>query len=395
MDLSKELSQQWFTIKEFMASKKYSSAVKESGTLLEDVLRALILQYARQLPFKQRSSLNKLEEDLGKGTKGIESFELGPLIQILMSKDVNFSNAVSHILRKDTQILKTINWGYLKDLRNRYVHNVGDATRAEAQCFVSSLEIILSFFDIDILDYSSLLNELDNLKKENKLLKAEKGFIEEFHGLVPFYERYAEIASEMDYRDTCYFAEHDPFYLSIPKMKQIYENVHFRKSSVNKTRIVINLSNRHPIPWLLLYRFVHDYELVKLGKTEYRGFYCYSGADTFILLAHLVLLYNAKDIDNGYVLLSLFDNERERTQKNMVVQNKRLFEFYSSAYGEMFKTSEIIDMKKLKGIYIDIYGVPLKAIDVEKNVRSYFSAIPESESDIDSAVRVWTSMFNL
>ena len=394
MVLAQNFSQQWSTIRELMTDGKFATAIKESGPFLESIVKTLILEYTSKMPREQRNAFSALEGELAEGPKGIESFELGRLVQILVSKEIKFIEFASKTLEKDEQILKSINFGYLQKLRNIYSHSPSPASHSEAQYFVSSLEIILSFFNIDVVDLSTLLNDIEELRKENRSLKDEKGSIEEINGFVPFYERYAELEATMNYRDSCYYAERDPFSLNLPDIKQLYEKVHYSASTIRKVRVIVNLFNHGPIPWLLFYRFVRDWERMERGDVEYRGFSCHSGHDSFVSLMHTVLLYNVKEMDNGYVILSRFDSVQERKQKNVIIQNKRLFGFLSSAYADMFNSCEVINMAKIKGMYTELYGPPTTVDDLEQRIQSYFAMVPDAQADADAAIKLWRGLFD-
>lgn len=389
------LSEQWLIIRDFMLEEKFTAVIKESGVLLETLLKDIILQYCRQLPFSSRSALNELEFELGKGSKGIESFELGPLIQILMARKVNFIKTVSQMLDKDQLMINSINFGYLKRLRNKYSHNIGSAARAEAQYFISTLEILLSFFDIEIFDHKALVDEIDRLRIENRRLIEEKGKVDRIYGAVAFYEKYDSLISNMDYRDTCYYAEDDPFKVSVPNFKELYEKIHYSGSTIRKTRVVLNLANMGIIPWILFYRFVRDVDEIRQGNAQYRAFYCHSKKNEAVYLMHYVLLYNASEIDNGFTMMSLFGGDRERKQRNIIIQNRQIFKFMAEAYSELFNSCQLIDIEELKKIYLKIYEEPKHKDDLAKIIVDYYTDVPNSELDSEKAIALWSSIFGI
>ena len=58
-----------------MIEEKYTAVIKESGVLLETILKEIILDYCRRLPYKSRSAINDLEVNMGKSftlTKGFD-----------------------------------------------------------------------------------------------------------------------------------------------------------------------------------------------------------------------------------------------------------------------------------------------------------------------------------
>lgn len=392
MELKSEFTEKWLEIKSLMAEDKFSAVVKESYPFLENLLKDLILEYQPKLEYRQRRSLLGKEEEFGKGRRGIESFTLGLIVQILQSEDIDFINSVSKLLKKDSEILKSINFGYLKTRRNEHGHYVTSGTHSEAQYFISSIEIILSFFDIKIIDLEKLQEEIANLKKELSLLKEQKGSVEEVSSLSLIYERYGETITNIDLEDTCYYDYEEPFVKSITTPKDIYEKVHYGNTKPKKLRGILNLSNKRPIPWVLLYRFVKDYKDINDGNYQYRGFYCFSNASLHTPLIHTILLYNIKEIDNGYLILHLFENDTK--QRNLLIQNKPIFKFFRSAYDDLFQSSEVLDAERIKKIYEETYGSPNSLKDLEENIRSYYSKLPDSEDNIKQAIEVWKEVFN-
>lgn len=395
MEVFFDLSHYWVSIRNFMLEEKYTNAIRESGVLLEVLLKEIILSYSRQLPFQSRKAINELEAKIGGPKKGIESFELGPLIQILMAKNINFMKEVSILVNKDHSIITSINFGYLKSLRNKYVHNISYASRAEAQYFVACLEILLSFFDIEIYNPKALIEEIDKLKTENKLLTSEKGKILSINGYVPFYKKYQELLTNIEYRDTCYYDETDPFMVSIPNFKTLYEKVHYSSPRTIKTRIVINISNSGILPWLLLYRFVRDFDSINKEHIQYRSFFCTSYKYRAVSLMHSVLLYNSSDIEYGYILMSQFGNDKERRHRNLVIQNRAMFRFMLDSYSDLFNSCKKIDSAEFKNLFMRVYNKPKTIDQLVEIITDYYKSISDSKKDAESAIAVWRVVFDI
>ncbi|HEY3379386.1 MAG TPA: hypothetical protein VGL77_18060, partial [Armatimonadota bacterium] len=77
---AQDISQQWLDIKQHMRDRKFSTVIRESGNLIENLLKNIIRNYAHFLPHKNRHALFQLEESIGKGVKGVETFEMGFLV---------------------------------------------------------------------------------------------------------------------------------------------------------------------------------------------------------------------------------------------------------------------------------------------------------------------------
>lgn len=92
---------------------------------------------------------------------------------------------------------------------DRKSNTLHEAFYDEAHWSVSNLQILLSYFEIETIDYSSIVRQLERKIREienvNKKLVEEKGFIEEIKGSFSFYEHYHKLHDGMDYGDTCYF----------------------------------------------------------------------------------------------------------------------------------------------------------------------------------------------
>lgn len=391
MQLPPEAVQQWQNLQKLMQARHHEAAVQEAGTLLQTVLRMILLEYTSKLPYANRSALLRLEQELGKGSRGIEAFELGPLVQIITSKEVDFNRCAASLVKKDAEILKAINPGYLQSIRNKHAHYSATALRAAAQYFVSSIEILFCFFEIDVLNYAGLLAELEELKSENRLLKTDIGSIEEINGIIPVYRRYAEISDGMDYIDTCWFAGRNQ--LSTPELKELYDRAHYTSSATRETRIVINLHNQEAAAFVLFYRFVKDYEFLKTGKFRYRGFHAFSDREGYVHLPHFVLIYSRNNMDNGFVFLSSFDDET-RQQRNIIVKGRKFFGLFFESYRMLWNSCKALSVDDLKNWYLAQYGAPSKVSDIEEKIELFYDKLVMT-SERNAAIDLWRSILGV
>lgn len=131
---------------------------------------------------------------------------------------------------------------------------------------------------------------------------------------------------------------------------------------------------------------------MKKGDIEYRYMCCYSSPEKPVMLTHSVLLYDRKNVDYAYVLLSVFDYGRidsEQNQRNFIIRNKKLFSFYLNAYSQFFNSCKELDIDKFKSLYCETYESNMDKQNLIKNINEYFSKIDNNKDEIKMAEEFW------
>ncbi len=140
-------------IRNFIRMGYYDSAVKESCSILEDVLKSIFRQALTELPYADRVELLKAESDIGRGSKGFSEFGFGQLVAAMKR---------SHLLEKwarhterELGILKSISLDPIVDLRNQLTHG-GDVScgEPEARLVFDCLMSWLAFLGYSELDHA-------------------------------------------------------------------------------------------------------------------------------------------------------------------------------------------------------------------------------------------------
>lgn len=128
----------------------YTIAAKECVGLIEQALRELFRRHVSHLDEKDRINVQKAELEIGKGEKGIEHFTMGQLVGLFRTS--HFFDAWARASGKDLSSVRVINLDELTTLRNKFMHEGIDATRAEAEFLFDCLQIMLETFGIASLE---------------------------------------------------------------------------------------------------------------------------------------------------------------------------------------------------------------------------------------------------
>ncbi len=136
---------------------EHTIVAKECVDLIEQALRQLFSQHVTQLDEKDRLNVRKAETEIGKGAKGIESFTMGQLVDLLRRS--RFLDVWARASGKNLDRIRLINLDELTTLRNTVLPGTREATRAEAEFLFKCLH--------DILETSGITSaELDEQPSE-------------------------------------------------------------------------------------------------------------------------------------------------------------------------------------------------------------------------------------
>lgn len=134
-------------IREEFEQERYTLAAKEAASVIEhafrDIYRKTIIG---EISGKARQKAFEVEQKIGGPSKTLENFTLGQIWQLFREAKLfrEYSEATGHQLRAITMI----DFDSLISLRNDLQHGGYEATRAEAQLCLFSLENMLEAFGI-------------------------------------------------------------------------------------------------------------------------------------------------------------------------------------------------------------------------------------------------------
>jgi TPR repeat protein len=154
MDVGKRLQQ----IATLLAQDMNTFAAKESCGLIEFSLREFIRRQTPRLKTPARLKVQQVELQVGKGQKGIEEFTMGQLVGVL--RESKFFAAWHESTGRDIGALAMINLGEVVKLRNRLIHDSGEASRADAELLHNVLRTFLEAFGIMSLDEATASAEM-------------------------------------------------------------------------------------------------------------------------------------------------------------------------------------------------------------------------------------------
>ena len=117
---------------------EYDVVIKESATLFEVAMKQIFHQAITKLPFADRKELNKAEEEIGKGNKGVDDFTFGQLVGLyrqskLFKKWENYSDV-------DLGILTSLDLNSIVEMRNKLMHKDGSCSKFEAELVFNYLK---------------------------------------------------------------------------------------------------------------------------------------------------------------------------------------------------------------------------------------------------------------
>ena len=140
-------------IEHFIALGYYDSAVKESCTLLEEILKKVYRQALSDLPIEDRSALLESEEKIGNRNKSYTKFGFGELVGLFNRS--RLLDRWGKYTQSNMGIIRSISLDYIVDLRNRLTHDQTNqmCTKAEANLAYDALTNWLSFIGYKEMDH--------------------------------------------------------------------------------------------------------------------------------------------------------------------------------------------------------------------------------------------------
>jgi len=192
-------------IQQSLDGGEYDVVIKESATLFEVAMKQIFHQAITKLPFADRRELTNVEDEIGKGNKGVDDFTFGQLVGLYrQSKLFKKWETISDV---DLGILTSLDLGSIVEMRNKLTHQGTSCNKFEAELVFNYLKNFFASlgladieeavgkvieqtkiskhepestdeFDIKLLKKSSKktssyspveYNELDRLRKQSKL----------------------------------------------------------------------------------------------------------------------------------------------------------------------------------------------------------------------------------
>lgn len=153
-------------IKHFMEKGYYDSVVKESCSVLEEVLKKVYKQALSDLPIADRTVLMESEAKIGNNSKSYSHFGFGELVGLFNRS--RLLDRWSKYTDSNMGIIRSISLDYIVELRNKLTHEASALTepvnRSEAQLVYDCLFNWLSF--IGYKDMSEGVQKAFNSEKK-------------------------------------------------------------------------------------------------------------------------------------------------------------------------------------------------------------------------------------
>ncbi|GAK60798.1 hypothetical protein U27_00696 [Candidatus Vecturithrix granuli] len=133
-------------IQRILGIGEYTTAATECVKLTEQALRCMVSQYIDQVSAKVKSDVQEATRKRVRGEGGIEKLTMGQMIYTL--RDAKFLEDWARVTGKSLSGLRVIDLEKLTQLRNKFMHDGAEATRAEAEFLLQCLHFILETFDL-------------------------------------------------------------------------------------------------------------------------------------------------------------------------------------------------------------------------------------------------------
>ena len=138
MEEQKNYKNKFSFIQKSLDGGEYDVVIKESATLFEVAMKQIFNQAIVKLPFKDRKELNKAEDEIGKGNKGVDDFSFGELVGLyrqskLFKKWENYSDV-------DLGILTSLDLNSIVEMRNKLTHKGASCNKFEAELVFNYLK---------------------------------------------------------------------------------------------------------------------------------------------------------------------------------------------------------------------------------------------------------------
>lgn len=110
----------FLTIENYLRAGKYELAVREGGRLLEQVLREMYQTIFFSVSHQERLLVQKAEDDIGKGVKGVNAFSLGEMVRFYL--EAKFQKKWQSQFNVNPLLFSGVDLGTIVSSRNRCVH---------------------------------------------------------------------------------------------------------------------------------------------------------------------------------------------------------------------------------------------------------------------------------
>jgi hypothetical protein len=123
-----------------LRSGKFDLAVREGGRLLEQILREMYQTIYFSVSHQERILIQKAENDIGKGIKGVNAFSLGEMVRLYL--EAKFQKKWQSQFYADPLLFSGVDLGTVVSSRNRCVHP--DVTGSEQSISPCQAELCVS-----------------------------------------------------------------------------------------------------------------------------------------------------------------------------------------------------------------------------------------------------------
>jgi len=137
-------------IRNDITSERYTTAAKESASIIEFAFREIFRRSIGVVDGRTRAKALEAERKIGGPGKDIGAFTLGELVRLF--RESKLFEAYSEATGTQLRAITMIDFGQVVILRNRMQHDLYEASRGEAQLFLHCVENMLEAFGILTLE---------------------------------------------------------------------------------------------------------------------------------------------------------------------------------------------------------------------------------------------------
>ena len=142
MDFKAELQQ----VGRLFAKEEYTASATRGVAVIEQTLRHVLKISLSQLAEADQANVKKAMQSRGQKHPDIERFTMGQLVNVVLES--NFLDAWARMTGKDPSRVRLYDLDELRKLRNKFAHELRQATRAEAEFLLKCLCDLLEDFQV-------------------------------------------------------------------------------------------------------------------------------------------------------------------------------------------------------------------------------------------------------
>ena len=154
MDFKDEIQQ----VGRLFAKQEYTASAARGVAVIEQVLRHVLQTSLPKLAEADQSNVKKAAQRRGRKDPEIEKFTMGQLVNVVLES--NFLDAWARMSGAEPSRVRLYDLDELRKLRNKFAHELRQATRAEAEFLLKCLCDLLE--DFQMLNAEELKSLISN-----------------------------------------------------------------------------------------------------------------------------------------------------------------------------------------------------------------------------------------